>query len=81
MQKTLTEFVSEFVDDQIGLDCASCCTTFNDTNISIFSKGSMSEGEWEEMADELIESLNRQGYGDWELTGRGTKGCRLMIAH
>jgi hypothetical protein len=53
MQKTLIELVSEFVDDQIGLDCASCCTTFNDTNISIFSKGSMSEGEWEEMAGQL----------------------------
>ena len=81
MKKPLTEFVSEFVDYQIGLEHASCCTTFSDTNISIFSKGSMSEGEWEEMADELIDSLDIHGYGDWELTGRGTKGCRLMIAH
>lgn len=78
-EKYLSKFVREFVDEQIGLECASCCTTFSDTNISIFSDGNMSIDEWKDMVDELIDSLNRHGYGEWELLGCWTKGCHLML--
>jgi len=80
----LKVFVRQFVDDQIGLEWAKYevypQATKGFVTITINSEGSMSVEEWQDLGKELIEALDRKGFGKFEEDTVSIKHVALTTA-
>ena len=68
----IEKIVSEYIDEQVGLDIVNIIIRYDGEDIEVFRKDRMtaseaSENEWGEMGGELANILNTQGYPDYGL--------------
>lgn len=75
-------FLEKFVDDQSGryIDGVENAGVYLDSDLTIrlWAYGPISEEEWLEEGQELVEILIREGYGEWKVVNPGNYTCVLI---
>lgn len=64
----LYDLLENFVEHQVGLDVGSYSVRHNNTSIGVGTSFKGIASEWEPAAQQLIEELERNGFGKWKLT-------------
>ena len=78
-KEELDKRLSEFVDEQIGLDVASVSLRYGITEIGIHSQGSMDTVDWRIMAHDLIVIISREFDLGYEITTVSSKMVGITL--